>query len=125
MRNISSKTLITLLIISLTGIIGLQTYLFQNSITVKEDQFDQNALSAMNIISSRLEKMDAMNMMMEEFEFDPLFSKQMPIDSVEDTSDDDPLDKSFLLIPFPSEGSGDESPDDESPNDGTVTLEYE
>ena len=42
----------------------------------------------MNIISSRLEKMDAMNMMMEEFEFDPLFSKQMPIDSVEDTSDD-------------------------------------
>jgi two-component system phosphate regulon sensor histidine kinase PhoR len=90
MRNISSKTLITFLIISLTGIIGLQTYLFQNSIKVKEDQFDQNALSAMNVISGRLEKMDAMNMMIEGFEFDPLFSKQVevPEDSIFDSSED-------------------------------------
>lgn len=90
MKNISSKTLITFLIISLTGVIGLQTYLFQNSVKVKEDQFDQNALSAMNVISGRLEKMDAMNMMREGFEFDPLFSKQMevPQDSTEDTSED-------------------------------------
>ena len=86
MRNISSKTLITFLIISLTGIIGMQTYLFQNSIKVKEDQFDQNALSAMNVISSRLEKMDAMNT--------PITVAKKPIIT--------PCKTSFLFIKTPS-----------------------
>lgn len=89
MKNISSKTLVMFLIISLTGVIGLQIYLFQNSIKVKEAQFDQNAMSAINVISSRLEKMDAINMMMEGFEFDPIFSRKANVigDSSLDTSE--------------------------------------
>ena len=63
MKNISSKTLIALLAASLLGIIGLQTYLFDNSIKVKEDQFDQHALTAINNISYRLDHVDALNFM--------------------------------------------------------------
>ncbi len=77
MKNISSNTLILFLTISLAGIIGLQIYLFQNSIKVKEAQFNHDALSALQSISNRLERVDAKKFMDQSFTFQPFISSRV------------------------------------------------
>jgi signal transduction histidine kinase len=92
MKNISSQTLVAILTVALLGIVGLQTYLFDNSIKVKEDQFDHDALNAINTISNRLEKIDAMNFMnmSSRIDFAPVFSSKLDgqHDSLLDSSDE-------------------------------------
>ena len=77
MKNISSNTLILFLALSLAGIIGLQIYLFQNSIKVKEAQFNHDALSAMQSISNRLERVDAKKFMDQSVAFQPFVSSKI------------------------------------------------
>jgi len=77
MKNISSNTLILFLALSLAGIIGLQIYLFQNSIKVKEAQFNHDAMTAMQSISSRLERVDAKKFMDQSVAFQPFVSSKI------------------------------------------------
>jgi len=95
MKNISSNTLIAFLTISLAGIIGLQIYLFQNSIKVKEAQFDHDAMNAIQSISNRLEKIDAKKFMDQNITFQPFVSSK--VDYSYDSSEDEWMQESSVI----------------------------
>lgn len=91
MKNIPSTYLVALLGFSLAGIIGLQVYLFNNSITVKEAQFNRDAMGAMQSISKRLEVLDAMRFIDNEMDFKPWLSRQIGDDLIVDSLNDNKI----------------------------------
>src|SRR5690606_21691083 len=68
--------LIALMTVSLLGITGIQAYWLTNSYKLEEEKFDQEVAEALMGVSRRLETLETINFLYENFKLDPFFSPQ-------------------------------------------------
>lgn len=68
--------LIALMTISLLGITGIQAYWLNNAYQLEEEKFDQEVAEALTGVSRRLETLETINFLYENFKLDPFFSPQ-------------------------------------------------
>jgi signal transduction histidine kinase len=66
--------LIVLMSLSLLGVSGIQSYWVVNAYAIKQEKFDQQVAEALRDVSTRLETLESMNMLMNSFNLEPLFS---------------------------------------------------
>ena len=66
--------LIALMTVSLLGITGIQAYWLAHSYKLEEEKFDQEVAAALTGASRRLETLETINFLYENFEMEPFFS---------------------------------------------------
>lgn len=66
--------LIVLMSLSLLGVSGIQSYWVVNAYSIKQEKFDQQVAEALRDVGTRLETLESMNMLMNSFNLEPLFS---------------------------------------------------
>ena len=70
----SINWLIALMTVSLMGITGIQAYWLTNSYHLEEDKFDHQVAQALQNVSRRLETLETINFLYNNFRLEPLFS---------------------------------------------------
>ncbi len=68
--------LIALMTVSLIGITGIQAYWLNNSYNLEEEKFDQQVSEALEGVASRLETLETINFLRNNFRLEPFFSGQ-------------------------------------------------
>lgn len=69
--------LIALMTVSLLGITGIQAYWLNNSYKLEEEKFDQQVAEALSGVARRLETLETINFLYDNFQLEPFFNREV------------------------------------------------